>query len=166
MKKFGKFELKIFENKMDRSEHYALIKGRIKSSKAIRVRVISTNILNNMINFNQNTLKKSLSYLSRFNNYALIIIKDQNLNSMLSLPFFLFIMTALSSILTMGALKQSNNFTFIVVGIIACVAIYYFKDLSLALGQTDRISLSLSAWIPVVTIGLLSSIGILQINEK
>ena len=81
MKKFGKFELKIFENKMDRSEHYALIKGRIKSSKAIRVRVISTNILNNMINFNQNTLKKSLSYLSRFNNYALIIIKDQNLNS-------------------------------------------------------------------------------------
>ena len=91
---------------------------------------------------------------------------DQNLNSMLSLPFFLFIMTALSSILTMGALKQSNNFTFIVVGIIACVAIYYFKNLSLSLGQTDRISLSLSAWIPVVTIGLLSSIGILQINEK
>ena len=81
MKKFGKFELKIFENKMDRSEHYALIKGKIKSSKPIRVRVISTNILNNMINFNQNILKKSLSYLSKFNNYALIIIKDQNLNS-------------------------------------------------------------------------------------
>ncbi len=91
---------------------------------------------------------------------------DQNLNSMLSLPFFLFIMTALSAILTMSTLKKSNNFTFIVVGIIACVAIYYFKDLSLALGQTDRISLSLSAWIPVVSIGLLSSIGILQINEK
>tara|TARA_B100000686_G_C16171852_1_gene656653 strand:- start:332 stop:607 length:276 start_codon:yes stop_codon:yes gene_type:complete len=34
-----------------------------------------------MINFNQNILKKSLSYLSKFNNYALIIIKDQNLNS-------------------------------------------------------------------------------------
>ena len=91
---------------------------------------------------------------------------DQNLNSMLSLPFFLFIMTALSAILTMSTLKKSNNFTFIVVGIIACVAIYYFKDLSLALGQTDRITLSLSAWIPVVSIGLLSSIGILQINEK
>ncbi len=91
---------------------------------------------------------------------------DQNLNAMLSLPFFLFIMTALAAILTMNTLKKSNNFTFIVVGIIACVAIYYFKDLSLALGQTDRISLSLSAWIPVVAIGLFSSIGILQINEK
>ena len=91
---------------------------------------------------------------------------DQNLNSMLSLPFFLFIMTALASILTLNTLRKSNNFNFIVVGLIACVGIYYFKDLSLALGQTNRISLSLAAWIPVAVIGLFSSIGILQINEK
>ena len=91
---------------------------------------------------------------------------DQNLNSMLSLPFFLFLMIALASILTMNTLKKSNNFTFIVVGIIACVAIYYFKDLSLALGQTNRISLSFAAWIPVAAVGLFCSVGILQINEK
>ena len=91
---------------------------------------------------------------------------DQNLNSMLSMPFFLFIMTSLAAILTLNALKKSNNFTFIVVGLLACVAIYYFKDLSLALGQTNRISLSLAAWIPVTAIGLFSLIGILQINEK
>ena len=75
-------------------------------------------------------------------------------------------MTALASILTMSTLKKSNNFTFIVVGLIACVGVYYFKDLSLALGQTNRISLSLAAWVPVTTIGLFASIGILQINEK
>ena len=91
---------------------------------------------------------------------------DQNLNSMLSMPFFLFMMTSLASILTMNTLKKSNNFIFIIVGLIACVAIYYFKDLSLALGQTNRISLSLAVWIPVVTLGLFTSIGILQINEK
>ena len=91
---------------------------------------------------------------------------NQNLNSMLSMPFFLFIMTALASILTMNALKKSNNFKFIVVGLITSVVIYYFKDLSLALGQTNRISLSLAAWIPVVVIGLFTSVGILQINEK
>ena len=91
---------------------------------------------------------------------------DQNLNSMMSMPFFLFIMTSLASILTMNALKKSNNFAFILVGLIACVAIYYFKDLSIALGQTNRISLSLAVWIPVITIGLFSSIGVLQINEK
>ena len=91
---------------------------------------------------------------------------DQNLNSMLSMPFFLFIMTSLASILTMNTLKKSNNFAFIIAGLIACVAIYYFKDLSLALGQTNRISLSLAVWIPVVALGLFSSIGVLQINEK
>jgi len=91
---------------------------------------------------------------------------DQNLNSMLAMPFFLFIMTALASILTMNTLKKSNNFTFIIAGLLCCVIIYYFKDLSLALGQTNRISLSLAAWMPVVIIALFSSIGILQINEK
>ena len=91
---------------------------------------------------------------------------NQNLNAMLSMPFFLFIMTALASILTMNTLKKSNNFAFIVAGLITCVAVYYFKDLSLALGQSNRISLSLAVWIPVIAIGLFSSIGVLQINEK
>ncbi len=91
---------------------------------------------------------------------------DQNLNALLSLPFFLFIMTALASILTMNTLKKSNNFKFIVTGLIACVLIFYFKDLSFALGQTDRISLSLASWVPVIVTGLFSAIGILQINEK
>ena len=91
---------------------------------------------------------------------------DQNLNSMLSMPFFLFIMIALSSILAMNTLKKSNNFYYIVVGLITFVLVYYFKDLSLALGQANRISLSLAAWIPVISIGLLCSVGILQINEK
>ena len=91
---------------------------------------------------------------------------DKNLNSMLAMPFFLFIMTSLASILTMNTLKKSNNFTFIIAGLLTCVAVYYFKDLSLALGQANRISLSLAVWIPVIAIGLFSSIGVLQINEK
>ncbi len=85
---------------------------------------------------------------------------------MLSMPFFFVIMTALASILTMNTLKKSNNFTFIITGLIVCVIIFYFKDLSLALGQTTRSSLSLASWVPVVVLGLFSSIGVLQINEK
>ena len=85
---------------------------------------------------------------------------------MLSMPFFLFIMTALASILIMSTLKRSNNFRFIIVGLIVCVIIYYLKDLSIALGQTNRISLTLAAWIPIIVIGMFSFVGILQINEK
>ena len=85
---------------------------------------------------------------------------------MLSMPFFLFIMTALASILVMNTLKKSNNIKFIFAGIISCVIIYYLKDLSVALGQTNRISLPLATWIPIIVIGMFSTIGVLQINEK
>ena len=66
---------------------------------------------------------------------------NQSLHSMLSLPFFLFLMTALASIITMGTLKRSENFKLIILGLVASVLIYYFKDLSIALGKTDRIPL-------------------------
>ena len=76
------------------------------------------------------------------------------------------VMTGLASILTMNALKRSNNFKFIIVGLILTVLIFYFKDLSVALGQTDRIPLILSIWAPVIALSLFIFIGVLQINEK
>jgi lipopolysaccharide export system permease protein len=94
------------------------------------------------------------------------IFLSQSLQSMLSMPFFLFIMTALACILVMNTLKKSNNVKFIFVGIILCVIVYYLKDLSVALGQTNRIPLTLATWIPVIVIGMFSLIGVLQINEK
>ena len=79
---------------------------------------------------------------------------------------FLFLMTALSSVLTMGTLKKSDNFKFIILGLIITVLIFYFKDLSIALGQTDRIPLILSVWAPVIALSFFIFIGVLQINEK
>ena len=94
------------------------------------------------------------------------IFLEQSLHSMLSMPFFLFIMSSLACILALGTLKKSNNVKFIFIGIFTCVIIYYLKDLSVALGQTNRISLKLANWIPIITIGIFSLIGVLQINEK
>ena len=91
---------------------------------------------------------------------------NENLNKMLTLPFFLLIMTAIACIMTMHRLKESKNIKFIVAGIMVCVFVFYFKDLSNALGQTNRIPLSLSVWIPILSIGIFSFVGILQINEK
>ncbi len=94
------------------------------------------------------------------------IFLEQSLHSMLSMPFFLLIMSSLACIIAMGTLKKSNNVKFIFIGIFTCVIIYYLKDLSIALGQTNRIPLKLANWIPVISIGMLSLIGVLQINEK
>ena len=95
-----------------------------------------------------------------------VIFLNQSLHSMLSLPFFLFVMTALASILTLNTLKKSDNFKFILLGLLLTVLIFYFKDLSLALGQTDRIPLILAVWAPVIALSFFTLIGVLQINEK
>ena len=90
----------------------------------------------------------------------------QSLHSMLSLPFFLFLMTALASTLTLNTLKKSDNFRFIILGLIITVLIFYFKDFSLALGKTERIPLVLAVWAPIIALSLFTFIGVLQINEK
>ena len=91
---------------------------------------------------------------------------NQSLHTLLSLPFFLLMMTAIASILTMNTLKKSDNLKFITIGLIVSVLVFYFKDLSLALGQTDRIPLILAVWAPVLALSLFALVGVLQINEK
>ena len=54
-----------------------------------------------------------INYKQLINNGYNKIFLNQNLHSMLSLPFFLFLMTALASTLTLNTLKRSDNFKFI-----------------------------------------------------
>ena len=107
-----------------------------------------------------------VNYKQLINNGYNKIFLNQSLHSMLSLPFFLFLMTALASTLTLNTLKRSDNLKFIIVGLLITVMIFYFKDLSLALGQTDRIPLILAVWAPVIALSFFTFIGVLQINEK
>ena len=91
---------------------------------------------------------------------------NQSLHSMLTLPFFLFLMTALASVLTMNTLRKSDNIKFIIIGLITSIGIFYLKNLSLALGQTDKIPIILAIWAPIIILSFLIFIGLLQINEK
>ena len=123
-----------------------------------------------------NSLFNNFDTLSFFN--ILINIKDlndkgynkillgQSLHTMLTVPFFCFLMTALASIFTLNTLKNSDNLKYTFLGLIACILVFYLKDLSLAFGQTDKMPLILSIWAPVMTLGLFIFIGVLQINEK
>jgi len=78
-----KYKIKIYENLLDGSEHFALIKGNIKKGTIPRVRVISSNVVQNYL-INQklpNSFDKTLNYFKKFNNCVLIFIKDTNLKS-------------------------------------------------------------------------------------
>ena len=107
-----------------------------------------------------------INYKNLLNNGYSKPFLNQSLHTMLSMPFFLFLMTSLAAILTMNTLKRSDNIKYIIIGLLVSVVIFYFKDLSLALGQTNRIPLILSVWAPVIALSLFTSIGVIQINEK
>ena len=78
-----KYKIKIFENLLDGSEHFALIKGNIKKGIMPRVRVISSNVVQNYL-INQklpNSFNNTLNYFKKYNNCVLVFIKDTNLKS-------------------------------------------------------------------------------------
>ena len=78
-----KYKIKIYENLLDGSEHFALIKGSLKRSVIPRVRVISSNVVYNYL-INQklpNSFNKTINYFKKYSNCVLIFIKDTNLNS-------------------------------------------------------------------------------------
>ena len=84
----------------------------------------------------------------------------------LSLPFFLVLMVCLASIFTLNSSQKKQNIYYIILSIITCVIIFYFKNFSMALGTTERIPLELSVWSPIIILTLFCSVGIIQINEK
>ena len=70
-------------NLLDGAEHFALIKGKIKKGIIPRVRVISSNIVQNYL-INQklpNSFNKTLNYFKKYQNCVLVFIKDSNLRS-------------------------------------------------------------------------------------
>ena len=77
------YKIKIYENLLDGSEHFALVKGHLKKGSIPRVRVISSNVVHNYL-INQelpNSFNKTLNYFRKFNNCVLVFIKDSNLKS-------------------------------------------------------------------------------------
>ncbi len=90
---------------------------------------------------------------------------SEQINSFFALPFFLALMTVLAAIFTINN-RNSNNINYLMTAVLTCAVIYYMKDLSVALGKSDRITPEISVWIPIIIIALINSIGLLQINEK
>ncbi len=78
-----KYSIKIFENLLDGSEHFALIKGKIKKGISPRVRVISSNVVQNyLLNQNlPNSFNNTLKHFKKYNSCVLIFIRDTNLKS-------------------------------------------------------------------------------------
>ena len=84
----------------------------------------------------------------------------------LSFPIFLMSMTLLAGAVVMNVKYRGNYFAYIIISIILSVIIFYLNDFSKALGETEQISLIMSVWTPVFIVLIISSIGMIYVNEK
>ena len=77
------YTIKIFENTLDNSENFALIKGNLSKNNNPRVRVISSNIVKNYLMGEKlpNSFNKTISYFKKYKCCVLIFIRDTNLRS-------------------------------------------------------------------------------------
>ena len=77
------YKIKIFENILDGSENFALIKGNLKKNKNPRVRVISSNIVKNYLLGEKlpNLFNKTIEHFKAHKDCVLIFIRDTNLKS-------------------------------------------------------------------------------------
>ena len=75
------YTIKIFENILDKSENFALIKGDLTNKP--RVRVISSNIVKNYLMGEKlpNSFNNTIHYFKKYKNCALVFIRDTNLSS-------------------------------------------------------------------------------------
>ena len=93
-------------------------------------------------------------------------LMETKLQRSLAFPFFLLAMVLLSAVFTLGVKFKDNNLFYIFVSIITCVLVYFFNDFSAALGRTEKLSVEIAVWMPIVIIFLFASVGVIYANQK
>ena len=77
------YNIKIYENLLDGTENFALIKGNLNKNKNPRVRVISSNIVKNYLMGEKlpNSFNVTIDYFKNHKDCVLIFVRDTNLKS-------------------------------------------------------------------------------------
>jgi lipopolysaccharide export system permease protein len=108
-----------------------------------------------------NKLKENYKYLG----YSTKEVESE-FQRALSFPLFLMSMTFLAGAVVMNVKYRGNYLAYVVIAMILSVIIFYLNDFSRALGETERISLIMSVWTPLSIVLIISSIGMIHVNEK
>ena len=108
-----------------------------------------------------NKLKKDYQSLG----YSTLEVDTHTLK-IYSYPFYLMIMTVFSSIIMLNIKKDKPKIFNLIVGILLSVIIYYINYFSNLLGENERLPIYIAIWMPQIILILLSSIGLVKINEN
>ena len=145
----------------------------------LNIEVIKKKELMFNTNFNSDKIKNLFSNLSAQTFWELQDLKknyksigystteiDVHRQKIYSYPVYLMVMTMMSAIIMLNIKQNKPKIFHLIVGILLSVFIYYINFFANILGQNDRIPVTVSIWIPLIILTLLSSIGLVRINEK
>ena len=88
------------------------------------------------------------------------------LHKSFAFPFFLLSMIFLSGVFTLGINFKENNIAYVFITIISCILVYFFNDFSAALGKTEKLSVEIAVWMPILIIFIFSAMGMIYANQK
>ena len=91
---------------------------------------------------------------------------NTHLEKIYAYPIYLSIMTLFAGIIMLNIKFNKPKVFNIILGILLSVVIYYINYFSNILGENGKISTTLSVWMPLLILSLISSIGLVRINEK
>ena len=117
--------------------------------------------LSSMSLFKLNKLKKDYKKLG----YSTVGIEVYE-NKIFSVPIYLSIMTLLSAIIMFNSKFRKSKIFNIILGISLSVVIYYVNYFTGLLGETGKIPIILSVWLPLIILMFISLIGLVRLNEK
>ena len=88
------------------------------------------------------------------------------IQKLVSFPFYLTIMTILASTLMLSIKHNKSKIFHLIFGILISVVIYYLSFFFEELGKNEQIPITISIWVPLIIIMLISAISLMRINEK
>ncbi len=159
------------KNKIWKSKNVLLNNEQVSNQK------INDYQLNTNINFKDiNSLFSNLTSLSIFElnelknkyddiNYSSIEVESA-IQKIISFPFYLMLMTILSSTIMMNIKQNRSKIFHLIFGILISVIIYYLSFFFEELGKNEQVPIMVSIWIPLLMISIVSMVNLVRINEK
>ena len=167
----------IFSKKIDISSNNWVIKKPIIFKNNNQVDAKEDLILKSHFDFKK--INNTFKNLNSFNIFQLINVKKENellgysskdidlhILKIISLPLYFAIMVIISSIIMVNIPRNKPYIFHILLGILLSVVIYYINNIFNIFGLTNKIPTYLSVFFPIIILSIISSIGLIRINEK
>ncbi len=129
--------------------------------------------------FNIDKINSAFRNLNSFNLIQLINIKKENtllgyssqdidlhFLKIISLPIYFTVLVIISSIIMLNIKRNKPYIFHILLGISLSVIIYYINNIFNVFGLTNKIPIYLSIFFPIIFLSIISTIGLIRINEK